>query len=127
MTTLRGLTDVRVSHSIKEVSGELATKARQTRMSHLLRKSLKKAETIAYSTMKALSVSLSLLLAAAFIQMDMAVGIRCSSSCAACWKTGSFGIDIKLYCNQGDCGASPSGYDSMHCAKRAHFRYVDLS
>jgi len=57
----------------------------------------------------------------------MAVGIRCPSSCAACWKTGSFGIDIKLYCDQGDCGATcPSGYDSMHCAKRARCRYVDL-
>ena len=43
------------------------------------------------------------------------------------WKTGSFGIDIKLYCDQGDCGATClSGYDSMHCAKRARCRYVDL-
>lgn len=77
--------------------------------------------------MKALSVSgLGLLLAVAF-NIQMAVGIRCA--CGACWKSdGSPGVDIKLYCDVGDCGsACPNGYDRLHCAKKERCMYVSMS
>jgi hypothetical protein len=33
-----------------------------------------------------------------------AAGLYCSGDCAACWKTGVPGEDIKFACIFGDCG-----------------------
>jgi len=75
--------------------------------------------------MKVLPVSLSLLAAA--INIQMAVGLWCPSGCAACWKIDLPGVDIKLYCDLGDCGYTcPSDYDYMHCAKTSRCMYVNL-
>ncbi len=67
--------------------------------------------------MKVLSVTLSLTLAAAFIQK--VVGLNCyPSDCSACWKDGSPGVDIKMSCKSSECGEScPDGYHDLHCAK----------
>ena len=58
------------------------------------------------------------LFAASLIQM--AVGLNCNSLCAACWKDGSPGVDIKIGCSaiNGYCGDKcPQGYHGLHCAK----------
>jgi hypothetical protein len=63
-------------------------------------------------------MALSLLFAAGLIQQ--VVGITCDTDCAACWKTGSPGIDTKFSCRSDnyDCGKTcPSGYQGIHCAK----------
>lgn len=70
--------------------------------------------------MKAFFVILSLVFSASFIQQ--VVGIACDTLCAACWKKGSPGVDIKFSCkthgnHYNDCGGQcPSGYENMHCA-----------
>jgi len=78
--------------------------------------------------MKLLSV-LSAVIAVAFFQT--AAGFKCSSGCAACWKIGVPGEDIKMTCDQdNDCGGvrdCPPGYDSPHCAKTERCMWVDLS
>lgn len=70
------------------------------------------------------SIALSMLLASGFIQT--AVGIKCDSGCAACWKDNdSNGVDIKLSCGGGNLAAGqcgdkcPTGYGRIHCAKAA--------
>ena len=75
-----------------------------------------KSELTFYSTpMKVLSLA-SLLFATGFIQT--AAGIRCDSFCAACWKNGSPGVDIKMSCDGlWNCYSCPGGYDSLHCAQ----------
>ena len=78
--------------------------------------------------MKVLSVALSLLFAAGFIQM--AEGIVCHPSfCAACWKIGSPGVDIKMSCGAfGNCPwECPNGYNNIHCAAGDRCWWVDLS
>ncbi|KAF8427365.1 hypothetical protein EV426DRAFT_374569 [Tirmania nivea] len=58
------------------------------------------------------------LVAAGIIQI--AAGLKCRSGCAACWKDGASGVDIKFSCNDGHCGDScPAGYSRIHCAKEA--------
>jgi len=79
------------------------------------------------TTMKVVSVALSLAFAAGSIQTAVA-DLRCESQCAACWKIGSPGIDLKMICQQGHCGETcPEGYTDMHCAKSRRCAYVDLS
>jgi len=71
--------------------------------------------------MKVRSVVLSLLLAACFMQTG-AITLYCNTGCAACWKTGERGVDIKIPCNPGtnDCGnGCVNGYEDLHCAKRS--------
>ena len=53
--------------------------------------------------------------------IHMIVALRCSSSCAACWKDNdSNGVDIKFWCTRGNCGtACPTGYSRIHCANKA--------
>ena len=68
--------------------------------------------------MKVPSLALGLVFAAVFIQT--AAGKHCHSNCAACWKNGSPGIDIKMSCG-GDGGnpcddICPDGYNDLHCA-----------
>lgn len=47
-----------------------------------------------------------------------AAGISCRSRCAACWKVGEPGVDIKIACEGGaECHNCPPGYDDIHCAK----------
>ena len=69
--------------------------------------------------MKLLSIAFSLVFAGSFIQT--VVGVTCDSGCAACWKIGSPGIDIKMGCDPDpnfDCGDEcPSGYEGIHCAR----------
>ncbi len=75
--------------------------------------------------MKLLSVALSLLFSAAFIQT--AAGITCDSNCSACWKIGSPGVDVKIGCWANNCpGSCPDGYENIHCAKWQRCMWVDL-
>ncbi|KIK06049.1 hypothetical protein K443DRAFT_674614 [Laccaria amethystina LaAM-08-1] len=66
------------------------------------------------------SMALSMLLASGFIQT--AVGLKCSSGCAACWQdNNSNGADIKIRCGgnmgENECGNNcPTGYSGLHCA-----------
>ncbi|KAF8422261.1 hypothetical protein EV426DRAFT_606733 [Tirmania nivea] len=55
--------------------------------------------------------------AAIFIRT--AAGLSCFSSCAACWRDGSPGVDTKFTCGlTGECGNTcPPGYSDMHCAR----------
>ena len=74
--------------------------------------------------MKVLSVALSLLFSAAFIQT--AAGITCDSSCSACWKIGSPGVDVKIGCWGNNCPDScPDGYENIHCAEWQRCMWVD--
>ena len=71
-------------------------------------------------------MALSLIVAAALIKT--VVGLECSSNCAACWKTGSPGVDIKFSCAVGNCNHKcPEGYEGLHCAKVERCQYVGLS
>ncbi|KIM49660.1 hypothetical protein M413DRAFT_438828 [Hebeloma cylindrosporum] len=65
------------------------------------------------------SIAVITLLTAGFIQS--AVGLKCTSGCAACWKdNNNNGLDTKISCNNSDCGDKcPSGYSRMHCAETA--------
>ena len=55
---------------------------------------------------------------ASFTHTVQVLGKHCDSYCAACWKDGSPGVDIKFSCMNGDCGTGcPSGYSGIHCAK----------
>ena len=68
--------------------------------------------------MKTLSVILGFVFATG---IQTAVGLRCGTGCAACWKDGSpaTGIDTTMLCNDGgrSCDDScPKGYGSKHCA-----------
>jgi len=62
-----------------------------------------------------------------FIQT--AAGISCGSHCAACWKTGEPGVDIKIGCDGSfvSCHDCPPGYESIHCAKSERCQWVDRS
>ncbi|KAF8427916.1 hypothetical protein EV426DRAFT_374591 [Tirmania nivea] len=63
-----------------------------------------------------LSLEVALVAAASIIQI--AAGVKCDSNCAACWKNGSPGVDIKFSCDGSHCGsACPEGYHGIHCAK----------
>jgi hypothetical protein len=71
-----------------------------------------------------MKVLLGLIFAAEIIQS--VAGIEChSSNCAACWKIGSPGIDIKIPCGpKGECGDKcPDGYEGIHCAKSTRCEY----
>ncbi|KAF8427086.1 hypothetical protein EV426DRAFT_591587, partial [Tirmania nivea] len=47
-------------------------------------------------------------------------GIKCSSYCAACWKDGEPGVDIKFHLDhQKAADWCPPGYHGIHCAKAA--------
>ena len=65
----------------------------------------------------------ALTLAAGFMSMQtVAIVLYCDTGCAACWKTGEPGIDIKIPCTQdtNDCGnGCVSGYEDLHCAKKS--------
>lgn len=59
---------------------------------------------------------------ASFTHMALVFGLTCDNYCAACWKTGSTGVDIKFSCVDSgityDCGDKcPTGYENIHCAK----------
>ncbi|KAF8422262.1 hypothetical protein EV426DRAFT_606738, partial [Tirmania nivea] len=62
--------------------------------------------------------------AAIFIRT--AAGLSCDSSCAACWRDGSPGVDTKFSCDSnGHCGNTcPPGYNSIHCARASRCSYV---
>jgi hypothetical protein len=69
---------------------------------------------------------LNLIIAASLIKT--AAGLQCSGDCAACWKIGAPGVDIKFACIFGDCGDKcPGGYENLHCAKSARCQYVGFS
>ena len=71
--------------------------------------------------MKVHFVALSLLLTAGFMQ-TVAMVLYCDTGCAACWKTGEPGIDIKIPCTEdtNDCGnGCVNGYEDLHCARRS--------
>lgn len=52
-----------------------------------------------------------------------AAGIGCDSYCAACWKDGEPGIDIKWSCLRGVCGDDcPAGNHDPHCARSVEGR-----
>jgi len=75
--------------------------------------------------MKVLSVAVFSLL---FGFIQTAAGLSCRSHCAACWKTGQPGVDIKIGCGfRGRCHGCPPGYESIHCAKEERCQWVDLS
>jgi len=61
---------------------------------------------------------LCLLFATGFMIQSVA-GIICTSFCAACWKDGSPGVDIKMSCDGplGNCYSCPAGYSNVHCAQ----------
>ncbi|KIK02858.1 hypothetical protein K443DRAFT_677196 [Laccaria amethystina LaAM-08-1] len=66
------------------------------------------------------AVAVSMFFANGIIQM--AAGLDCSSSCAACWlDNNNDGVDTKFTCtgNGGvGCGdVCPTGYNGIHCAK----------
>jgi hypothetical protein len=73
------------------------------------------------TTMKSYyAVAVSMFFANGIIQM--AAGLDCSSSCAACWlDNNNDGVDTKFTCtgNGGvGCGdVCPTGYNGIHCAK----------
>lgn len=76
--------------------------------------------------MKVLSVAVFSLLFG-FSQTTVA-GLSCRSHCAACWKTGQPGVDIKIGCGfRGECHQCPPDYESIHCAKSERCRWVDRS
>ena len=66
------------------------------------------------------SVAASIFFANGVIQM--AAGLKCDTSCAACWlDNNSDGVDTKFLCT-GDHGVHcgdlcPTGYSGIHCAK----------
>lgn len=69
-----------------------------------------------------MKVALSLLLAACFTTRTVALQMYCNTGCAACWKIGERGVDIKIPCIPGtnECGnGCVKGYDNLHCAKRS--------
>ena len=67
--------------------------------------------------MKVLSIAALGLL---FSVIRTAAGISCGSQCAACWKIGQPGVDIKIACDWGaECHNCPPDYDNIHCAKSA--------
>jgi len=69
--------------------------------------------------MKVYYLPVALVTFATFIHTALASGLQCSTDCAACWKDGSPGTDIKFVCNKNshDCGsACPTGYSGIHCA-----------
>ncbi len=106
---------------------QLQTNSREYHFeSHLLSGKLELKFYSSSTTMKVLSVTLSLLFAAGFIQT--AAGIQCDSFCAACWKIGSPGVDIKMSCGTfGNCPyPCPSGYNNIHCANSDRCWWVDL-
>jgi len=75
--------------------------------------------------MKVLSVAVFSLL---FCFIQTAAELSCRSYCAACWKTGQPGVDIKIGCGfRGRCHGCPPGYESIHCAKKERCQWVDLS
>ena len=80
--------------------------------------------------MKIFSMVLGLAFAASF-NILTAAGLKCSSVCAACWKIGEPGVDIKMTCDQdNDCGGvtdCPPGYEDLHCAKTERCMSVDFS
>ena len=65
-------------------------------------------------------VASSIFFASGVIQM--AAGLKCDTSCAACWlDNNSDGVDTKFLCT-GDHGVHcgdlcPTGYSGIHCAK----------
>ncbi|KIJ92642.1 hypothetical protein K443DRAFT_648857 [Laccaria amethystina LaAM-08-1] len=66
------------------------------------------------------AVAISIFFANGVIQM--AVGLKCSSGCAACWlDNNNDGEDTKFTCtgdNGVHCGdVCPTGYHGIHCAK----------
>ena len=69
--------------------------------------------------MKAFTIIFGLVFTAGLIQQ--VVGIACDSLCAACWKKGSPGVDVKISCktyetHYNDCGGNcPEGYENIHC------------
>jgi hypothetical protein len=73
------------------------------------------------TTMKSFyAVAISIFFANGVIQM--AVGLKCSSGCAACWlDNNNDGEDTKFTCtgdNGVHCGdVCPTGYHGIHCAK----------
>jgi hypothetical protein len=79
--------------------------------------------------MKLLSIAFTLVFAASLIHK--ATGLICSSACAACWKIGSPGIDIKMGCDPDadfECGNEcPNGYEGIHCAQFRRCTYVEKS
>ncbi|KAF8414892.1 hypothetical protein BGX38DRAFT_1219032 [Terfezia claveryi] len=63
-------------------------------------------------------LGLALAFVVSFIQV--AEGIQCDSDCAACWKIGVPGVDIKFGSSErdGEFGIwCPKGYHDIHCAK----------
>lgn len=64
--------------------------------------------------MKTLSVILGFVFAAGIIQT--AVGLQCGTGCAACWKDGQPGLDVKMLCSRECDDFCPQGYSGKHCA-----------
>ena len=72
------------------------------------------------------TIALSLFLAAGFTQT---AALTCDTDCAACWKDGSPGVDIKFWCDyNSDAGCDsvcPPGYSDIHCARTERCQYVN--
>jgi len=73
-------------------------------------------------------VAVSMFFANSVIQM--VVGLKCSSICAACWlNNNNKGVDTKFTCtrdNRVHCGGvCPTGYNGIHCTKIEHCLWVE--
>ena len=71
------------------------------------------------------TIALSIFLAAGSTQT---AALSCDDECAACWKDGSPGVDIKFWCDSNlVCGSEcPPGYSDIHCAQTKRCQYVNL-
>ena len=74
---------------------------------------------LVFSSMKVYLPAASVVTLATLTYTALVSGMACDSNCAACWKDGSSGVDIKFSCINNDCGsACPTGYSGMHCATK---------
>ncbi|KAF8451419.1 hypothetical protein BGX38DRAFT_489744 [Terfezia claveryi] len=67
-----------------------------------------------------LYLGIAFIVVASFIPPAAPLGLQCNTGCAACWKDGSPGVDIKFACGFTSCGRTcPQGYSGIHCANSA--------
>ncbi|KAF8420303.1 hypothetical protein BGX38DRAFT_1193136 [Terfezia claveryi] len=71
-------------------------------------------------------LGLALAFVVSFIQVSE--GLKCSSNCAACWRYGVPGVDVKFRSDNadGDFGTwCPTRYYGLHCAKQERCFFCD--
>ena len=95
---------------------------------HMARTNLSPKFYIVAPAMKVMS-AFTLVFAASILQTVTAgTGFKCDTHCAACWKKGEPGVDIKMSCDADSvCGGitdCPPGYEDIHCAKLGRCLWV---